>query len=392
MYNNLVCNNINNMKNSEFNPFVVGKYVSAEYFCDREKETEMLKKQLRNGRNVTMIADRRLGKSELIRHLFAQPDIQGQYYTLMVDLYSTGSLAELVCQFSQEAYRTLPVHVSSWRDKFFRTISSLRVGFKLDALTGVPTFDIGLGDIHEPEVTLQQVFAFLEQADKPCVVAFDEFQQIAQYEEHNVEALLRTYIQNCKQTQFIFAGSRRHLMTQMFLSPAKPFYQSAVSIGLEPIPQDVYVTFAQTMFAKGGKQVEEQAVRRVYEEYRGITWYMQLILNELYSITLKGGICTADMTETAAENAVLVQQPFYRDLLAAMPSRQKRLLYAIAKERVARNLASESFVQKHGLQSASSVQSALRALREKDIVTDRDNGWSIYDAFLEKYIRTCISL
>lgn len=65
------------MKNSELNPFVIGKYISDEYFCDREKETELLKKQMRNGRNVTIISDRRIGKSGLISHLFAQQEIQG---------------------------------------------------------------------------------------------------------------------------------------------------------------------------------------------------------------------------------------------------------------------------------------------------------------------------
>lgn len=34
------------------NPFVVGRYVSDKYFCDREGETSFLIKQIENGRNV----------------------------------------------------------------------------------------------------------------------------------------------------------------------------------------------------------------------------------------------------------------------------------------------------------------------------------------------------
>ena len=93
------------LNNSQINPFVIGKYVSEEYFCDREKETDLLKKQLFNGRNVTLISDRRIGKSGLISHFFAQQDIKDQFYTISIDLYSTGSLAELVCLFSDRVYR-----------------------------------------------------------------------------------------------------------------------------------------------------------------------------------------------------------------------------------------------------------------------------------------------
>lgn len=50
------------------NPFVVGRYVSDEYFCDREKETEFLLKQVDNGRNVAIISPRRMGKTGLIQH------------------------------------------------------------------------------------------------------------------------------------------------------------------------------------------------------------------------------------------------------------------------------------------------------------------------------------
>ena len=73
-------------------------------------------------------------------------------------------------------------------------ISSFRMGFKLDPMTGNPSFDLGLGDIQTPQATLDEIFAYIEEADKPCVIAIDEFQQIGEYAEKNVEALLRTKI------------------------------------------------------------------------------------------------------------------------------------------------------------------------------------------------------
>lgn len=374
------------MSNNPINPFVIGKYLSEKYFCDREQETEFLKKQILNGRNLTLIADRRIGKSGLISHVFAQPEMQKQFYTIVVDLYATGSLADMVYTFSNEVYRSVQQQSQSWLDKFFQVISSLRVGFKLDSVTGSPAFDIGLGDITTPEMTLEQVFAFLETSGKPCIVAFDEFQQVSNYPEKNIEALLRTQIQRCKKTQFIFSGSRKHLMTQMFLSPSKPFYQSTINMGLEPIPRETYIDFAKRMFVLGNKQVTDEAVKQVYDLCRGITWYMQMLLNEMFALTSIGGECKPDIVTEALHSVVQVQEPFYREILAALPIKQKSLLYALVKENGAENITSGAFIQKHKLVSSSSVQSAIKGLCEKDIVIETDGIWRIYDIFLLQYL------
>ena len=375
------------MITSNFNPFVVGKYISDEYFCDREAETELIKKQLANGRNLTLIADRRLGKSGLIEHVYAQNDVKEHYHTIYVDLYSTKSLAELVQMFSNALYRSLKGRPATWTDKFFRIISSLRVGFKLDEISGSPTFDIGLGEITEPPLTLEQIFTFLDNIDKPCVVAFDEFQQIALYSEKNVEAVLRTHIQKSKNTQFIFSGSRKHLMSQMFLSPAKPFYQSTVNIGLEPIAKGKYVEFAHIMFSKGDKSVETAVVEDIYDKFRGVTWYVQLMMNELYALTERGATCNASQIAVALDNLISIQESFYKDILASLPLQQKKLLFAIAKNDVVRNLSSQTFIRRNALGSASSVQSALRGLRDKDLVTDIDGGVAVYDVFFSNFLR-----
>ncbi len=71
------------------NPFVVGRYVSDSYFCDRESETALLIKQVVNGRNVALISPRRMGKTGLVRHLFNQETIKQGYYAFFVDIYAT---------------------------------------------------------------------------------------------------------------------------------------------------------------------------------------------------------------------------------------------------------------------------------------------------------------
>ena len=368
------------------NPFVVGRYVSEKYFCDREKETEFLMKQIENGRNVALISPRRMGKTGLVHHCFQQPRLNESYYTFFVDIYATSSLAEFVYLLGKTIYETLKPKRTAWAEKFFQMIASLRVGFKLDAMSGEPVFDIGLGDIQAPQITLDEIFRYLEMADKPCVVAIDEFQQIGTYEETNVEALLRTKIQQCKQTMFIYAGSKRHLMSNMFHSSSKPFYQSAISMGLEPIPIHVYVDFAERLFEERGKHVSRQLVEQVYGMFDGCTWFVQMMMNELFALTGHDELCDVEKLEEARFNVIQLQEASYKDLLSRLAPKQKLLLQAIAKERQVKGITSSAFIKKYNLSSASSVQSALKPLLKNDIVTQNEDAYRVYDYFFSEWL------
>ena len=367
------------------NPFVVGKYVSDEYFCDREQETEFLRKQIDNGRNVALISPRRLGKSGLIQHLFCQPDLLQRYYVFFIDIYATTSLPELVYLMGKAIYEQLKPQSTRWKERFFQVVRSLQIGYKLDTL-GMPTLDLGLGDIVAPQTTLDEIFAYLEEADRPCIVAIDEFQQIGEYGGLNVEALLRTKIQQCHTTQFIFSGSKRHVMSLMFNSPSKPFYQSAISMGLDAIPVDTYTDFAQRLFSDYGKQVERDTVERVWQQYEGYTWYVQMLMNELFALPPAGGTCTPALIATAEQNVIQTQEAAYKEILSNLPPRQKVVLQAIAREGIARNITSATFIKKYSLGSASSVQAAVKLLLKNDIVTHSDGQYRIYDFFFSKWL------
>lgn len=368
------------------NPFVVGKYVSDKYFCDREEETAFLNKQMENGRNVALISPRRMGKTGLIQHFFNQPQVSNSHYTFFIDIYATTSFAEFVYLFGKSIYEELKPQKTVWKEKFFQIIASLRVGFKMDAITGEPGLDIGLGDIQTPQTTLDEIFRYLEEADKPCIVAIDEFQQIGNYEEKNVEALLRTRIQQSKQTQFIFAGSKRHLMSNMFNSPTKPFYQSAVSMGLLPIPVETYTDFAIRMFEERGKHIEREVIAQVHERFKGCTWFVQMMMNELFALTGHDELCTSEKLASAWQNVIMTQEGSYKDLMANLPPKQKLVLQAIARERMAKGVTSAAFIRKYNLVSASSIQAALKSLLKNDLVTQNEDCYQVYDYFFAEWL------
>ena len=368
------------------NPFVVGRYISSDYFCDREKETAFLIKQIKNGRNVALISPRRMGKTGLIYHTFHQETLTQHFHTFFVDIYATTSLAEFVYLLGKAIYDELKPKGKQCRERFFQIITSLQMGFKWDALSGEPSFDISLGDIQAPQTTLDEIFEYLEAADMPCVVAIDEFQQISNYEEKNVEALLRTKIQQCKQTQFVFAGSKRHLMSNMFNSSSKPFYQSAICMGLDPIPLETYTSFASRLFEERGKHVSEELISRVYQQFNGCTWFVQMLMNELFSLTAHEERCDIGKLDLAIQNVILTQEGSYQDLMSHLAPKQKLILQAIAREGKAKAVTSSAFIKKYNLPSASSVQSAIKGLLKNDIITQEDNCYRVYDYFFATWL------
>lgn len=363
------------------NPFVTGGYVSEEYFCNRVQESKDVIRALTNGNNLAIISPRRMGKTGLIEHCFHQAEIGQNYYTFFIDIYATDTLKEFVYKLGKVIFDTFKPKGKQFIDGFFSIISSLRPAFKLDSLTGTPTFDISIGEIHQAAFTLEEIFQYLESADKQCIVAVDEFQQIGRYPEKNIEAILRTHIQKCKNTSFVFAGSQRHLMQNIFFSSSSPFYQSVSLLQLEAINEEEYVRFVRNHFSHNQKGIPDELVSKVYHLFEGHTWYIQNIFNELFSLTVENEICTFDLAHEAIENKIESYRPLYQSTLSLLPERQKEILYAIAKEGKAIGITSGAFIKKHGLLSQSSVQTAVKQLFDKEIITSENNVYQVYDRF-----------
>ena len=368
------------------NPFIIGGYVSPDYFCDREKETLELTNALLNGRNMVVVSPRRMGKTGLIEHCFGQYTIRKSHYTFFIDIYATGTLKELVYMLGKQIFDTLKPKGKKFVEHFFALIASLRPALKLDPLTGQPMFDMGMGDIKHPLTSLEEIFSYLESADKRCIVAIDEFQQIASYPEKNVEAILRTHIQRCTNTNFVFAGSQRHMMHNIFFSASKPFYQSATLLSLDPIGYHAYWEFTKKFFKKARKNLSEECVMLIYNLLEGHTWYMQVMFNKLYEQLDRGEEMTVVMANQVLSSIVASYKTVYQGMVSMLPERQKELLFAIGKEGKASEITSAAFIQKHALHSSSSVQSAVRQLLEKELITKEGNVYQIYDRFFGFWI------
>ena len=363
------------------NPFVTKGYVGPDYFCDRVKETENLVKLLTNDNNMALISPRRLGKTDLIHHCFNQPRIKNHYYTFIIDIYATNSLSDFVEVFGRVILDELKPRGRKVWEGFFNAIKSIQQQISFD-INGNPVWGLGLGAAANPSTTLDEIFNYLKTAGKPCMVAIDEFQKILDYPNgQNIEAALRTHIQKCPNATFLFCGSKRHLMTEIFLSPSRPFYQSVITMGLDPISENKYAEFAKRQFEKNGKSLHEEVVPQVYNRFYGVTAYLQRIMNVLYLNTDKGEVCTPDMIEDAIDFIINLNSEHYETLFGQMSEKQRQVFLAIAIEKRARNISSSEFVRKYHLASPSSVVSAIRGLLDKDFITQDNNEYYVYDYF-----------
>ena len=367
------------------NPFVTNGYAGAEYFCDRVQETTSLRELLLNENNVALISPRRLGKTDLIWHVFDDDEIRSNYYCFVVDIYATKNLRDFVSMLGKSVMDELrPKGKRAW-EKFISVVSSLRSEISFD-MNGVPTWSVGLGAISNPSVTLDEFFTYLNQADKPCLVAIDEFQQITRYNDDTVEATIRTYVQRCTNAHFIFSGSQRHIMNEMFTSPSRPFYQAVSIMNLQPLDLEVYTNFCIGKFEQAGKHLDPDVVSTLYQRFNAVTSYMHRILNVLYSKTAEGETCTVPMVDDAIGFILSMSSDTYESLYYQMPEKQRMLFLAIAKEGRATMVTSGRFINKHRLNSASSVSSALKGLLEKDFITMDKNAYSVYDQFFSLWL------
>lgn len=372
------------------NPFYITGIIPEPYFCDRGKETEWFIRTLENKAHILLTSPRRMGKTQLIRHVFEQPSIKDNCYTFYTDIYPTTSLHELVLFLSKEIYSVLIPKGKSVVDKFLAGLHSLAGSFGYDPMTGNPTFDIKLGDIHTPELTLEEIFRYLEQADKPCVFAIDEFQQISQYPEKNVEATLRSHIQKMSNCLFIYAGSNRHILENMFNSAAKPFYNSASQIYLDSIPKDVYTAFADEQLAKVGRKILPEALSLAYDLFEGHTYYVHNVLHNAFAYLDSDKVIDEPDINMILSDILEEKGRSFASVMNQLNYQQKETLIAIAKEGKANGVTSVAFVKRHALKSPSSVQYAISALLEKQLLTyengERTKTYSVSDRFLEMWI------
>lgn len=369
------------------NPFILEPFRSKEYFCDRERETEELIHNITNGRNTTLISPRRLGKTGLIFRVFEEIDQRHlPFETIYADISDTLSLREFIKVLSDAVVAKLkkPQRISA----FFQSLKSVRPVLELDPMTGSPQLSFTFANTSQMQDTLTDVLTYLESYPKMIVVAIDEFQQIREYEGINMEAILRKHIQNLHNVRFIFCGSKKHTMTDMFTNAKKPFYESTSFCYLAKLQVNVYASFIRKHFESAGKSIDDESLDYILKWTRIHTYYTQRLCNEVFS--LSSDKVNSAVVMTSIQAILNSERERFLEIRQLITRSQWKMLGAIAKEGSVSQITSSGFLSKYGISSGPAALRNIQALTEKELVmvTNDESGtsYSVYNVFLSRYL------
>ena len=363
------------------NPFLTRGYAGPEYFCDRIAETRQLVSAIANGRDVTLVAPRRYGKTGLVRNAFRT--LEKDHATVYLDIFATGDLTSFVQSFSSAVLGRLDSATERIGRKLLSFFKSCRPTMTPQE-DGSVEFSFNLAPSQAKD-TLKDTFDYIASRKRKVVIAIDEFQQIREFPEKGVEALLRSYIQFVPNAHFIFAGSKKHMMDAMFVSPKGPFYQSTQLMALGTIDAGKYGQFAEGFFRREGRTFSEGAFRHLYERFEGITWYIQSILNRVW--THGSGLDSVQQVDDTVDELVAESESFYFDLLRSQTPAEQSILKAVGRQGVAKSISGGDFIRRNKLPSASTVRSAAAKLTERDLLYRSDAGYVVYDRFFGLWLK-----
>ncbi len=369
------------------NPFILEPYRSKELFCDREKETEEILRHITNGRNITLISPRRLGKTGLIFRVFEEIRAKAlPFETIYVDISDTLSLEDFIMAISEAI--ALRLKKQQKISAFFRSLKNVRPMLGWDPLSGSPQVSFSFSDDNQKQNTLKDVLDYLENAPQKILLAIDEFQQIREYDGINMEAVLRKHIQHLHNVRFIYCGSKKHTMTDMFTNAKKPFYESTSFCYLAKLPVPVYAAFIKSLFVSAGKAIDDDSIDYILQWTKVHTYYTQRLCNEVFS--LSGDTIDRDLINKAIQAILDAEKERFREIRRLITRSQWKMLKAIASEGEVSQITSSSFLSRHGISSGPTALRNIKALTDKELVlaTNREDAtcYSVYNVFLSRYL------
>lgn len=335
-----------------------------------------------NGRHLTLFSPRRMGKTGLIKHSFHRTGNDKNIVPVYLDILATTSLSEFTEMFGIAILKVLGKKESALK-KILKQLSLLRPSISFNSISGEPQFSLAVGNSKESLASLESIFSILAQQTSRIIIAIDEFQQIVQYPEKNIEAILRTYIQQTTNLSCIFSGSRKHILAGIFTDHSRPFYNTTEIMEIGPIPAEKYKEFITSKFENNAISISDEALNYIDEITGMHTFYVQFLCNRL--IGTKKKIDKAQVHETMM-NIINENESIYANYLNLLTSTQFRVLRAVATDKNVETPTSQEFLTRHQLGAASSVSQAIGSLMDKEFIFQTPLGYRLNDVFFSNWI------
>ena len=369
------------------NPFKFGKEVSGYQFYDRQDATHSLLRKLRDGSsNIVLFAPRRYGKTSLVLKVLERLSTQDSILGLCFDMTRVPTLERFCEEYANAVYAMFGGR-KEFVHKLMDYLAHLHPTF---SITGEVKIDYG---IKMSSASIAEVLDLPEKlahdlGDKPVVVAFDEFQEVAELSrEFPIEKIFRSCIQAHKNVRYVFLGSKTHLMKRMFGDATRPFYNSALPMPLHKPPEAESLEFLSSRFRDAGVNLPPELAQEILSASENIPYYLQAIASlafERVTDSQRTEALSADVF-AAVEDFVGINADLYGERLSALSGAKRVLIEALAREPVSK--FDEDYRQRHRLPVTSTLHTALGELVDAGLVDRTPEQISLADPFFARYIR-----
>ena len=372
------------MKNS---PFIYGTTVSSHSFTNRENEAAKLRANLLNGINTMIISPRRWGKSSLVEKVIHDINRKEKVIkTIIIDLFSVSSEEEFLETFAREVIKASSSRWQEWmstgKEFFKRLIPTLSMG--IDPNTDFKlSFDWKeLKKYGDEVLNLPEIIA--QKKGIRFIICLDEFQNLSSFADYpNFEKKMRAAWQRHKKVTYCLYGSKRHMMTEIFNNPSKPFYRFGDIMLLSKIETSKWISFICKGFAASGKQITETDAARIPKLMKNNSWYVQQLAHYTWSLTEKKA--NKAEIEKALNELIQANTPLYQKEVEDISATQLKLLKAVAKGEM--QFTSTAVMQNYQLGTPRNVLKNKTLLINNDLIHEVDGQYEFVDPAFELWFK-----
>jgi len=361
------------------NPFKFSRLVTNKAFCNRKEEQNVLLDLINNSENILLYSHRKTGKSSLIYKVFNRLiNEKSNIKTIYIDLYGTLSEQDFV-----DAIFTGLTQIEPSHKKILKAIPGLKMISSIDPVTGLPAISIS----SEPSVKKNLLVKAMQTLESYSVknqiaVAFDEFQEISGYAEEGFEKRLRSFIQLHSKISYIFSGSQQHILTQMFSSAKRAFYNSAHSFPLKKIGMPHFVSWAQNLFIEKKVDLPNEIIENIVKRCSYQPLYIQQFLYRLW----KAKLISIKKVDDIEKEIIQSHRNEYISIFSNLTTNQKKALKLIAKTDGESMYQTET-LSNMGFKSGSLPSRATKSLLDKEIIV-KNGQYRIHDVMFKKWLMT----
>lgn len=326
-----------------------------------------------------------MGKTSLVEHTLAN----GENLLLAVDLLGLASvedfmdrvLARLESMLSSR--RPLTRHLPPAMREAMATVSSLRLNLPFVQVEAKPT----------KASSVIQVMRLLDRVSqwKPLMVFFDEFQEIVdrldEKSSSHLLGVLRGEMQRHDRIAYLFAGSARNSLTDLFTATKSAFYQSARLLEVGPIPRPDMARFITDQFAKGGRKLDAGVLAAFFSLAGDNPNDLQQFAYHLWARSSPGALGLAQLSTALITLLAEISRSGERVIEEATPS-QRRVLFALALGEDEREVFGHEFLELSGLKTHQAVNKAITRFLNGAIAVLDKKGSKV--RFRERFMRLWI--